>query len=100
MHVKQKHGFYYKSSDPLYEVSNKVSYAAHAYELHEHCLKDYFANFTKLQPSIHWFNKMPLQSQLIILAPVSAVCKPIFLLSCYYRIRLIITGDDSLAGPG
>lgn len=56
-------------------------------------------NIKKLQPSIQQFNKMPLQSQLIIIAPVSAVCKPIFLLSCYYQIRLIITGDDSPASP-
>lgn len=65
-----------------------------------HHLKDCLANFTKLQPSIQRFDKMRLQSQLIILAPVSEVCKPIFLLCCYYRIRLIITGDDSPAAPG
>lgn len=38
--------------------------------------------------------------QLKILAPASAAWKPIYLLSSYYRIRLIITGDDSPAAPG
>lgn len=38
--------------------------------------------------------------QIRVLAPASAAWTPIYLLSSYYQIRLIITGDDSPAAPG
>lgn len=75
------------------------------YKLYEQCLnnhlKDCFANFTKLQTFIRHFDKISgFQSKLVILAPVLAVCGPIYLLFRCYQIRLIITGDDSPDAPG
>lgn len=82
--------------------SNKAVGDSRLYEqcLYNH-LKDCFDNLTKLQTFIQHFNKISgFQSKLVILAPILAVCGPIYLLSRYYRIRLIIAGDNSPDAPG